>query len=128
LAPIGTFVQQCPAPGDELALLDLTASVMTEPLSRAHPPWAAVVVPGLAGGELAVVLVLKHVLADGLGGLAIASRCHERADDRRLRMTPGGRAVGLCRTGQIRDTLGVAGADLEGASDSSIDGGEGDVS
>ena len=66
-------VRHCPAPGDEPTLLDL-AAVMTEPLSRAHPPWAAVVVPGLAGGELAVVLVLHHVLADGLGGLAILSR------------------------------------------------------
>jgi diacylglycerol O-acyltransferase / wax synthase len=73
-------VQQCPHPGDEPALLDLAADVMTEPLSRSHPPWAAVVAPGLAGGRLAVVLVLHHVLADGLGGLAILSRLVDGAE------------------------------------------------
>jgi WS/DGAT/MGAT family acyltransferase len=53
---------------------------MTEPLARAHPPWAAVVVPGLAGGRLAVVVVLHHVLADGLGGLAVLSRLLDGAE------------------------------------------------
>ena len=61
-------VQPNPASRDERALLDLAAAVMTEPLSRSHPPWAAVVAPCLGGGRLAVVLVLHHVLADGLGG------------------------------------------------------------
>jgi WS/DGAT/MGAT family acyltransferase len=73
-------VQPCPAAGDEPAVLDLAAAVMTEPLARSHPPWAAVVVPGVAGGRLAVVLVLHHVLADGLGGLAILTRLVDGAE------------------------------------------------
>jgi hypothetical protein len=73
-------VEPCPASGDEEAVLELAAAVMTEPLSRSHPLWAAVVVPGLAGGRLAVVPVLHHVLADGLGGLAILTRLVDGAE------------------------------------------------
>jgi WS/DGAT/MGAT family acyltransferase len=73
-------VQPNPASRDERALLDLAAAVMTEPLSRSHPPWAAVVAPCLGGGRLAVVLVLHHVLADGLGGVAILSRLVDGAE------------------------------------------------
>jgi diacylglycerol O-acyltransferase len=81
-------VQPCPNPGDEPALLDLAAGVLSAPLSRAHPLWAAVVVPGLAGGGLAVVVVLHHVLADGLGGLAILSRLVDGTDTGPVRPFP----------------------------------------
>ena len=73
-------VHRCPAPGDEAALLDLAAAAIIEPLDRARPPWRAAVVHGLAGGRLAVVVVLHHVLADGLGGLAILSRLVDGAE------------------------------------------------
>lgn len=67
-------VRQCPGPGDEQSLLDLAAAVAAEPLPRSRPLWAAVVVPGLAGGRVGLVIVLHHVLADGIGGLAILAR------------------------------------------------------
>ena len=63
----------CPAPGDERALLDLAARVVTAPLPPARPLWSAAVVTGLADGGLAVLIVLHHVVADGVGGLAVLS-------------------------------------------------------
>lgn len=64
---------RCPGPGDDRALLDLAASVMTTPLPRTSPPWSATVVTGLSDGTVAVLLVLHHIMADGIGGLAVLS-------------------------------------------------------
>ncbi|NTW41887.1 MAG: hypothetical protein HGA44_18735, partial [Cellulomonadaceae bacterium] len=64
----------CPSPGDQEALLAVATAALTRPLDRTGPLWRAEVVDGLAGGGVAVVLVLHHVLADGLGGLAVLSR------------------------------------------------------
>jgi WS/DGAT/MGAT family acyltransferase len=63
----------CPTPGDERALLDLAAGVMTTPLPPDRPLWSAVVVTGLADGGSALLVVLHHVVADGVGGLAVLS-------------------------------------------------------
>jgi len=63
--------QRCPAPGDDDALLGLAADVVTTPLPLSRPPWGAVLVTGLAGPSAALILVLHHVLADGIGGLAV---------------------------------------------------------
>lgn len=65
---------RCPAPGDERALLGLAVSVVAHRLPRGRPLWSAVVVSGLAGDRTGVVLVVHHVLADGLGGLAVLAR------------------------------------------------------
>lgn len=68
----------CPAPGDRSALLAAVARMIAERLSLARPPWRIVLVGGLDAGQApdrsAVVIVLHHVLADGLAGLAILSR------------------------------------------------------
>jgi diacylglycerol O-acyltransferase / wax synthase len=61
----------CPAPGDEHALLELATELVTTRLPGDRPGWTAVVVPGLSGGRTGVVVVLSHVLADGIGGLAV---------------------------------------------------------
>jgi len=61
----------CGAPGDEPALLDTALAVIAAPLPRTAPLWSAVLVTGLAEGQAALVIVLHHVLADGLGGLAV---------------------------------------------------------
>ncbi|HEY1345832.1 MAG TPA: wax ester/triacylglycerol synthase domain-containing protein, partial [Streptosporangiaceae bacterium] len=63
--------QRCPAPGDDDALLGLVADVVATPLPLSRPPWGAVLVTGLTGHSAALILVLHHVLADGLGGLAV---------------------------------------------------------
>lgn len=65
----------CPAPGDRRTLLAAAALVVGERLSLARPPWRIVLVDGLdpvaTGGRSAVVIVLHHVLADGVAGLAV---------------------------------------------------------
>ncbi|MBK3641532.1 wax ester/triacylglycerol synthase domain-containing protein [Streptomyces sp. MBT33] len=70
----------CPSPGDERALLDTALSVITRRLPRRAPLWAAVLVTGLAGGGRALVLVLHHALADGVGGLAVLADLVDSAD------------------------------------------------
>jgi WS/DGAT/MGAT family acyltransferase len=67
-------LRRCPAPGDEQALLDVAAAIIGESLPRSRPLWAAVFVPGLVGSRVGLVLVLHHVLADGVDGLAILAR------------------------------------------------------
>jgi diacylglycerol O-acyltransferase / wax synthase len=61
----------CPPPGDERALLEVAAAVTGEPLPRSRPLWSATFVSGLAGGSTGLVIVMNHVLADGIGGLAV---------------------------------------------------------
>jgi WS/DGAT/MGAT family acyltransferase len=64
----------CPPPGDERALLDVAAAVTGEPLPRSRPLWSATFVTGLADGRTGLVIVMNHVLADGIGGLAVLAR------------------------------------------------------
>jgi diacylglycerol O-acyltransferase len=45
--------------------------VIMSPLPPAVPLWSATLVTGLADGAVALVLVLHHALADGVGGLAV---------------------------------------------------------
>ncbi len=66
--------QRCPAPGDERALLDVAAGIITDPLPRSRPLWSATVVTGLTRGRVGLVIVLHHVVADGIGGLAVLQR------------------------------------------------------
>ena len=61
----------CPEPGDERALLDQAFSVIAAPLPRTAPLWAVVLVTGLADDKAALIVVLHHVLADGVGSLAV---------------------------------------------------------
>ncbi|WP_165449623.1 wax ester/triacylglycerol synthase domain-containing protein [Krasilnikovia cinnamomea] len=61
----------CRPPGDLTALVDTALTQVISPLSLNRPLWRAAYVTGLSGGGAAVVLVLHHVLADGIGGLAI---------------------------------------------------------
>lgn len=61
----------CPKPGGERELLNTALSVISEPLPRDAPLWAAVLITGPSGATLAMVIVLHHALADGVGGLAV---------------------------------------------------------
>ena len=87
----------CPPPGDEQALLDTALAVVLEPLPRTAPLWSAVLVAGLADGGSALVLVLHHVLADGVGGLEVLANL----------VDPGGRPadVGFPRRRPTRTVL-----------------------
>ncbi len=73
-------VVPCRGPGDEADLLAEAVALVTEPLAAAAPPWRAAVVTGLTGSRAAVVVVFHHVLADGIGGLAVLGRLGDPAD------------------------------------------------
>ena len=64
-------VRACPAPGDEAALLACATEILGGRLPLDRPPWAATIVTGLADGSSALIVVFNHVLADGIGGLAV---------------------------------------------------------
>jgi len=57
--------------GGRQGVLDLAADLLVMRLPSDRPLWTARVVTGFAPGEAAVVLVLHHVLADGVAALAI---------------------------------------------------------
>jgi WS/DGAT/MGAT family acyltransferase len=79
---------RCPPPGDEQALLDVAVDVVTDRLPRSRPLWAAAFVSGLAGGKVGLVLVLHHVLADGVGGLAVLEALVDGASGRPVTASP----------------------------------------
>lgn len=64
-------IVSCPPPGDRQAFLNLATDATVRPLPSSRPLWRALLVPGLADGGVGLVLVLHHVLADGIGGLAL---------------------------------------------------------
>jgi len=65
---------RCPPPGDQGALLAVVADMVTSRLPPERPLWSATTVTGLAGDKAALIVVFHHVLADGIGGLAVLSR------------------------------------------------------
>ncbi|MCU1442410.1 MAG: hypothetical protein JWQ59_560 [Cryobacterium sp.] len=72
---------RCPAPGGESAVLGLAAALIGVGLSRDRPLWAATLVTDTAPGEAALILVFHHVLADGIGGLAVLARLLDGAPE-----------------------------------------------
>ncbi|QTJ65285.1 DUF1298 domain-containing protein [Rhodococcus sp. ZPP] len=64
---------RCPAPGDRDTALAIAVDAVTQPLPRSRPLWRAIIITDLADncGAVGLVMVLHHVLADGIGGLAI---------------------------------------------------------
>jgi WS/DGAT/MGAT family acyltransferase len=69
----------CPPPGDERALLDLAAAQLGELLPRSRPLWSATFVTGLADGGTALLVIMDHVLADGIAGLAVLAALADQA-------------------------------------------------
>lgn len=65
---------RCPDPGDETALLDVAADTVTRRLASSRPLWSATLVTGLADGGAALIVLLHHVIADGVGGLAVLAQ------------------------------------------------------
>jgi diacylglycerol O-acyltransferase len=61
----------CPAPGDEDALLAVAADIIGTPLPADEPLWRMALVTDLDGDRTALIVAFHHVLADGIGGLAV---------------------------------------------------------
>jgi hypothetical protein len=70
---------RCAPPGDQDAVLDTAITHVTCPLPRDRPLWRAVIVDGLAGGGVAVLIVVHHCVTDGLGGLSLLARLADTA-------------------------------------------------
>jgi len=64
---------QAPPPGDDEAFLAWCARRSVIPVDPARPMWRMDVVPGLPGGRLGVLVVLHHVVADGLRDVQLVS-------------------------------------------------------
>ncbi|HLI73209.1 MAG TPA: wax ester/triacylglycerol synthase domain-containing protein [Acidimicrobiales bacterium] len=61
-----------PPPATLRTVLDLAQAMAVVGFDTALPPWEAVLVEGLRGGEAAIVVKFHHSIADGLGGMAAA--------------------------------------------------------
>jgi diacylglycerol O-acyltransferase / wax synthase len=87
----------CPAPGDEAALLEVAAEVVGTRLPSDRPLWRLTQVSGLQGGRSALVIAFHHVLADGIGGLAVLASLVDGAgsgpDDIFPRKSPSNRQL-----------------------------------
>jgi diacylglycerol O-acyltransferase / wax synthase len=64
------YERQSPDPRDESTLLQAAAAAAVERLPRDRPLWALTLLTDQAGACSALVLVVHHALADGIGGLA----------------------------------------------------------
>jgi diacylglycerol O-acyltransferase / wax synthase len=60
-----------PAPGDEAALLELCSELNRPPLDRSRPLWEVWLLPGLADGNVGMLIRLHHAIADGIAALAM---------------------------------------------------------
>ncbi|TSA78448.1 DUF1298 domain-containing protein, partial [Deinococcus detaillensis] len=64
-------VVECPVPGGRQAVLEVAGRVFTAALPPDRPLWAATLVTAVGDGQTALIFGVHHVLADGLGGLAL---------------------------------------------------------
>src|SRR5436190_826483 len=70
-----------PSPGGRFQLERAVGRVLSRPLDRSKPLWELYVFEGLEGDRSAVLLKMHHALADGIGGMLIASALFDLAPD-----------------------------------------------
>ncbi len=64
-------VRDAAAPRSDDEVLELAVMAVTTPLASDRPLWRMEYVRQLRGGRSALIVVFHHVLADGIGGLAV---------------------------------------------------------
>ncbi len=64
-------VVRCPEPAGPEGVLEVAAELLATPLPRSRPLWAAMLVTDAGQDSAALIMVIHHVLADGIGGLAV---------------------------------------------------------
>jgi diacylglycerol O-acyltransferase / wax synthase len=70
-----------PAPGHEETLLTVCAQLNEPPLDRSRPLWERWVLTGLPDGNVAFLIRLHHVVADGIAALALIGALFDVAPD-----------------------------------------------
>jgi diacylglycerol O-acyltransferase / wax synthase len=70
-----------PSPGGRFELERAVGRVLSRALDRTKPLWELYVFEGLADDRTAVLLKLHHAMADGIGGMMIASALFDLAPD-----------------------------------------------
>jgi diacylglycerol O-acyltransferase len=70
-----------PSPGGRPQLEVAVGRVLSRPLDRSKPLWELYVYEGLAEGQTGVLLKMHHALADGIGGMLIASALFDLVSD-----------------------------------------------
>jgi diacylglycerol O-acyltransferase len=70
-----------PSPGGRFELERAVGRVLSRPLDRTKPLWELYVFEDLAEDRTAVLLKLHHAMADGIGGMMIASALFDLAPD-----------------------------------------------
>jgi WS/DGAT/MGAT family acyltransferase len=66
-------VVHVPSPGDEHAVVELLTDYYMRPLDRQHPLWHLLFVTGAADGRVVLFERIHHALADGVGGVGLAT-------------------------------------------------------
>lgn len=64
-------IVRCPTPPGLASVLEVAAGLIASRLPHDHPLWRASLITDVGGGGAALVIVYHHVLADGIGGLAV---------------------------------------------------------
>ncbi|SEG81363.1 Protein of unknown function [Thermomonospora echinospora] len=83
-----------PSPGGDERLDGLVAALQTEPLPRDRPLWRLILVRGHAPDRTAVIFLMHHVVADGMGVIAHALRIAGADGERPPTAAPARRVVG----------------------------------
>ena len=92
---------------DTAGLLGVVEELWSTPLDLASPLWRLWFLPGLAGGRVAMLLKVHHVMADGVAGMGLLATLLDRdedptVDDRPAAPPPSAAAL-------VRDELGRLG-------------------
>ena len=72
-----------PSPGGRFELERAVGRVLSRPLDRTKPLWELYVFEDLTEDRTAVLLKLHHAMADGIGGMMIASALFDLTPTRR---------------------------------------------
>ena len=78
----------CQGPCSVDAVLQIAAELLTVPLPRDRPLWAARLVTTTGSPLAALIVVFHHVVADGEGGLAVLGRLVDGAEHSQTRASP----------------------------------------
>jgi WS/DGAT/MGAT family acyltransferase len=73
---------------DEPGFWGWCANWTLQPFDREHPLWRVTLATGLTGGQVGVLVVMHHALADGIAGAALAQRLLDPAPDTFLAPRP----------------------------------------